>query len=58
MCRLLCLDKVNVSVRATFVLAVDVARTLDELASEGVAAAVANLQLGAFAWQIVLYLGC
>lgn len=55
MCRLLRLDEVNVSVRASFVLAVNVTGTLDKLATEGMAAAVANLQLCAFAWHIVLW---
>lgn len=54
MCRLLSLDEMDVPVRATFVLAGDMSRTLHELASEGMAAAVANLQLCAFVWHIVL----
>lgn len=54
MCRLLRLDEVNVSVRATFILAIDVTGTLDKLAAEGMTAAVANLQLCAFAWHIDL----
>lgn len=45
----------DVSVGATFVLDVDMTSTLDELAAEGMAAAVANLQLCTFVWHIVFY---
>jgi hypothetical protein len=46
---------VDVSVGATFVLDVDMTSTLDELAAEGMAAAIANLQLCTLVWHIVLY---
>jgi hypothetical protein len=49
------LDEVNVSVRATFILAVDVTGTLDKLAAKDMAATIANLQLCAFVWHIVIW---
>lgn len=45
----------DISIRATFVFAVDMSRTLDELTAKGVAAAVADLKLCALAGHVVFY---